>query len=270
MKRVLLFAVSFLALLCPNWTMAQPPIPVLKPSLLVPRVIVCADSQISNSTVMAIRQTLVKELVFTDLYCVVDAETEPMCRDYCNKKQIYVDDNLALGRKLGTNYVLLVWLKSKQPSKIEILATIQSLQVYDDCKRAEITTLDSSEEIANSCKTLVKQLCPNSARPDFYVKVDEMPTFQGGDLFAFQSWVHERLQHSQAAQERGVSGVVIVSFIVETDGSMSEITVMNSSDQSFSDKLVRLFSLAPKWQPGKHYGEVVRVKYTVPIRIEKK
>jgi protein TonB len=89
-----------------------------------------------------------------------------------------------------------------------------------------------------------------------------MPTFQGGDLLAFQSWVHERLR----AQDGGVSGVVVVSFIVETDGSLSDINILNSPDQSLTNEATRVLKLAPKWQPGKHYGDVVRVKYTMPIR----
>ena len=266
MKRFFLIAVLFLALICPNWTMAQPPVPVVKPSLLVPKVLIYGDSQISNSTIMTVRQTLVKELAFTDLYYVVDAETEPMCRDYCNKKQLYLEDNIELGRRLGTSYIILVWLKSKPSSNIEITAVIQSVKVYDDYKRAEISTSVNSLDIADACKALVAKLCPNSARPDFYVKVDQMPTFLGGDLVTFMNWVNERLQYPQAARDRGISGVVLVSFIIEKDGSLSDINILNSPDQSLTNEATRVLKLAPKWQPGKHYGDVVRVKYTMPIR----
>lgn len=266
MKRLFLIAVLFVALICPNWTMAQPPIPRPKPSLLVPKIVVRSDRQISDAVVTAMRQTFVKELAFTDLYYIVDAETEASCREYCKQQPISLEDNLKLGRKLGTSYILLVQL-NVNPSSNEMLisAQIANLRVYDDYRRAEIKCAANAQDMIDACKRLVKQMCPDSAKPDFYVKVEEMPTFQEGDIIAFQSWLHERLRYPQAAQERGISGVVLVSFIVETDGSMSEITVMRSPDQSLSDEVLRLFNLAPKWQPGKHYGEAVRVKYSIPI-----
>ena len=98
-----------------------------------------------------------------------------------------------------------------------------------------------------------------------YIKVEKMPTFQGGDLNAFRNWVQGQIQYPKEAMEKNISGRVIFSFVVEKDGSTSGYTVMASPDKSLADEVERIFKSCPKWEPGTQRGEKVRVKYTVPI-----
>ena len=99
-----------------------------------------------------------------------------------------------------------------------------------------------------------------------YIKVEKMPTFQGGDLNRFVVWMQSQIQYPAEAVEKGISGRVIFSFVVEKDGSMSDFTVLASPDKLLSDEVERVFNSAPKaWTPGEQNGEKVRVKFTVPI-----
>ena len=99
-----------------------------------------------------------------------------------------------------------------------------------------------------------------------YIKVEKMPTFQGGDLNRFVVWMQGQIQYPAEAMEKGISGRVIFSFAVEKDGSMSDFTVLASPDKLLSDEVERVFNSAPKaWTPGEENGQKVRVKYIVPI-----
>ena len=98
-----------------------------------------------------------------------------------------------------------------------------------------------------------------------YIKVQQMPTFQGGDLNTFRNWVQAQLKYPAEAKEKGIQGRVIFSFVVEKDGSLSSFDALQSPDKLLVDEVERVFKLSPKWEPGKQNGEVVRVKYTVPI-----
>ena len=99
-----------------------------------------------------------------------------------------------------------------------------------------------------------------------YIKVEKMPTFQGGDLNRFVVWMQGQIQYPAEAIEKGLSGRVIFSFVVEKDGSMSDFTVLASPDKLLSDEVERVFNSAPKaWTAGEENGKKVRVKYTVPI-----
>ncbi len=96
--------------------------------------------------------------------------------------------------------------------------------------------------------------------------VDVMPTFKGGDLHTFrQRWVLTNIKYPAAAFKKGVTGVVLLSFIVEKDGSISTVDVLKDPDKDLSAEAVRVVKSSPKWTPGKHNGKAVRVKYTMPV-----
>ena len=98
-----------------------------------------------------------------------------------------------------------------------------------------------------------------------YIKVEKMPTFQGGDLNAFRNWMQGQIQYPKEAAAKNISGRVIFSFVVEKDGSTSDFTVLRTPDKLLAAEVERIFKTCPKWEPGTQRGEKVRVKYTVPI-----
>ena len=98
-----------------------------------------------------------------------------------------------------------------------------------------------------------------------FIKVEKMPTFQGGDLNAFRNWMQGQIQYPKEAAAKNISGRVIFSFVVEKDGSTSDFTVLKTPDKLLADEVERIFKSCPKWEPGTQRGEKVRVKYTVPV-----
>ena len=98
-----------------------------------------------------------------------------------------------------------------------------------------------------------------------FIKVESMPTFQGGDLNGYRNWVQSQLQYPKEAKDKGVQGRVIFSFVVEKDGSVSNFDALQAPDKILVDEVERVFKLTPKWEPGKQNGKAVRVKFTVPI-----
>ena len=104
-----------------------------------------------------------------------------------------------------------------------------------------------------------------SAQEEAFIKVESMPTFQGGDLNGYRNWVQSQLQYPAEAKEKGIKGRVIFSFVVEKDGSVSNFDALQAPDKILVDEVERVFKLTPKWEPGKQNGNAVRVKFTVPI-----
>ena len=97
-----------------------------------------------------------------------------------------------------------------------------------------------------------------------YDVVDEMPCFPGGNK-GLMTFIVQNLVYPVTAQENGVQGRVIVSFVVETDGSIINVKVARSVDPSLDREAMRVVKAMPKWTPGKKDGKPVRVKYTVPM-----
>ena len=109
---------------------------------------------------------------------------------------------------------------------------------------------------------------PPAPKPEVATKVfdvvEEMPSFPGGQG-ALMSYLSSNVKYPVVAQENGVQGRVIVSFVVERDGSISDVKVARSVDPSLDREAQRVVKSMPKWKPGKQNGSAVRVKYTVPV-----
>ena len=109
---------------------------------------------------------------------------------------------------------------------------------------------------------------PPAPKPEVSTKVfdvvEEMPSFPGGQG-ALMSYLASNIKYPVVAQENGVQGRVIVSFVVERDGSISDVRVARSVDPSLDREAQRVVKSMPRWKPGKQNGSAVRVKYTVPV-----
>ena len=109
---------------------------------------------------------------------------------------------------------------------------------------------------------------PPAPKPEVSTKVfdvvEEMPSFPGGNG-ALMSYLNGNTKYPVVAQENGVQGKVIISFVVERDGSISDVKVARSVDPSLDREAQRVVKSMPRWTPGKQNGQTVRVKYTVPV-----
>ena len=100
-----------------------------------------------------------------------------------------------------------------------------------------------------------------------YDLVDEMPSFPGG-LEELYKWIDNNVQYPAVARENGIEGRVILKFIVEKDGSLSDSTVIHSVHPMVDREALRLVGQMPKWNPGKRAGIPVRVRYCFPIKFK--
>lgn len=92
--------------------------------------------------------------------------------------------------------------------------------------------------------------------------VEQQPQFPGGSV---NGWLADHIKYPVVAAENGISGRVVVQFVVERDGSVSQVRVVRGVDPSLDKEAQRVISSMPKWIPGKQNGSAVRVKYTVPV-----
>jgi protein TonB len=96
------------------------------------------------------------------------------------------------------------------------------------------------------------------------IGLDVMPEPVGGEK-AWTKFLNKNLRFPPAAQEDGVGGRVYLSFIIEIDGSLSNITVDRAAGHGFDEEALRVLKLAKAWKPGMQNGQPVRVKYEIPI-----
>ena len=99
---------------------------------------------------------------------------------------------------------------------------------------------------------------------EVYQIVEQMPSFPGGER-KLSEFIANSIQYPQEAQKTGIQGRVFVSFIVEPDGSVSNVKVQQGIGGGCDQEAIRVIKSMPKWTPGKQKGDAVRVKYTMPV-----
>ena len=113
-------------------------------------------------------------------------------------------------------------------------------------------------------KEAVAQPEPKPEVEKVFDVVEQMPSFPGGPS-ALMEWLSNNVKYPVVAQENGVQGRFVVSFVVERDGSITDVKVVRGVDPSLDREASRVVRAMPRWIPGKQNGSAVRVKYNVPV-----
>lgn len=108
---------------------------------------------------------------------------------------------------------------------------------------------------------------PSQTKEEVFLTTEIMPMFPGGDS-ELLSWIRQNLRPQVDDNGNRITGRVICQFIIEKDGSVSNIQVLKSPDSVLADEAVRVLKSSPKWEPGKHNGQAVRVAFTLPINFK--
>ena len=116
---------------------------------------------------------------------------------------------------------------------------------------------------ANAQKTVVSQ-----SKQNVYDVVEQMPEFPGG-MPAMIEFLQTNLKYPSDAKKQNVGGRVLVMFVVETDGTISNVRVAKNVFPSLDAEAVRVVKAMPKWNPGKEKGKPVRVNFSLPIVYKK-
>jgi protein TonB len=131
------------------------------------------------------------------------------------------------------------------------------LSFYYICANAQVETTptESSNELPKT---------------ELFVLVEEMPQFPGGEN-ALMEYLKSNLKYPAGCVEKKIQGKTYVRFVVNEDGSTSNMEIIKSSNNRLLDEeAIRVVSLMPTWKPGKQQGKAVKVQYTLPINFSLK
>ncbi len=124
---------------------------------------------------------------------------------------------------------------------------------------------ETSEDKVVEIYAPVLQAEEEETEDEIFVIVEDMPRFRGGDINKFREWVQKRVRYPELAAENGIQGRVFISFVVEPNGNVSNVTVTRSVDPLLDDAAKEAVASSPKWEPGMQRGRPVRVRYSIPI-----
>ena len=130
---------------------------------------------------------------------------------------------------------------------------------------ANVIGNDENGEVLKAKEALVTEpVKPKEEENKVFDVVEQMPSFPGG-MAALMAYLQKSIKYPPVAEENGIQGRVVCTFVVERDGSVTDVRVAKSVDPSLDKEAVRVVSAMPRWIPGKQNGQSVRVKYTLPV-----
>ena len=133
------------------------------------------------------------------------------------------------------------------------------------CSQDASQTEDAKEEVVAPVSPEAKEAPADStAKEEVFMVAEQMPEFPGG-MKEMLKFLQENVKYPENAMKNNVQGRVIVQFVVEKDGTPTEFKVVRAVDPDLDAEALRVLKTMPKWKPGMQKGEVVRVKYTVPV-----
>jgi len=119
--------------------------------------------------------------------------------------------------------------------------------------------------VADTVYTIVyKQGEIISGKEFLFEKVEQVPTFPGAEA-GFNKFLVQNIRYPKIARDNNVQGRVIIGFVVERDGTLTDIKVVRGIGGGCDEESLRVMSLSPKWNPGLNHGKPVRVQYSIPI-----
>ena len=128
-------------------------------------------------------------------------------------------------------------------------------------------TEKTTDEAAFDEKTGTVKTASATAEDSPFLIAEVMPSFRGGDITAFRNWIQMHIKYPAEALKAKLYGRVVASFVIEKDGSVSDIQILQSPGKPLADEARRVIGDAPAdaWTPGRQRGQAVRVKLTVPV-----
>ena len=150
------------------------------------------------------------------------------------------------------------------PKKVDMAVVSDMLEVVTNDTKIE-TEIDFAEFDMNQAIEVAPVQTEEVFEEEIFIIVEEKASFMGGDEGTFRNWVQQNVKFPQIALENGIQGRVVLSFVIEKDGRLTNIQVLQTPDRSLSEEAIRVLNKSPKWSPGKQRNQVVRVKYTLPV-----
>ena len=106
---------------------------------------------------------------------------------------------------------------------------------------------------------------PHEADPNVFEVVEKMPEFPNGGMPGLMKYLSDNIRYPEAAKVAGIQGRVTVVFVVDKDGSITNVETLRGVDAELDKEAIRVISSMPKWIPGMQKGKAVKVRYTVPV-----
>ena len=208
-----------------------------------------------------------KKLMFTQIGLIISLLIAWLVFEHKSYDKREIDESL-LNREVVIDEEMVEITKQEEPKPkpVEVPKQTTQLEIVEDDVETEDLNINADVE---QDEVLEEYVAPEIeeevvVEQEIFQIVEEMPSFPGGEAKLLE-YVAKNIKYPQIARETGVQGRVFVGFVVETDGSISNVKLLRGIGGGCDEEAMRVIKSLPKWKPGKQRGKAVRVSYQIPV-----
>ena len=208
-----------------------------------------------------------KKLMFIQIGLIISLLITWLAFEHKSYDKREIDPSL-LNREVAVDEEMVEITKQEEqkPQPVEVPQQTTQLEIVDD--NVETKDIEINAEVEQT-EIIEEYIAPEVVEEEvveteIFQIVEEMPQFPGGDAKLLE-YVATHIKYPQIARETGIQGRVFVGFVVEPDGSVSNVKILRGIGGGCDEEAMRVIKSLPKWKPGKQRGKAVRVSYQIPV-----
>ena len=208
-----------------------------------------------------------KKVMFTQIGLIISLLIAWLAFEHKSYDKRQIDESL-LNREvvLDEEMVEITKQEEQKPQPVEQPQQTTQLEIVDDNVETEDININAEVEQNEVIEEYVapEVVEEEVVEQEIFQIVEEMPAFPGGEA-KLMEYVGKNIKYPQIARETGIQGRVFIGFVVEPDGSVSNVKLLRGIGGGCDEEAMRVVKSMPKWKPGKQRGKAVRVSYQIPV-----
>ncbi len=208
-----------------------------------------------------------KKLMFMQIGMIISLLIAWLAFEHKSYDKRQIDESL-LNREvvLDEEMVEITKQEEPKPQPVEQPQQTTQLEIVEDDVETEDLNINAEVEQNEVIEEYVapEVVEEEVVEQEIFQIVEEMPAFPGGEA-KLMEYVGKNIKYPQIARETGIQGRVFIGFVVEPDGSVSNVKLLRGIGGGCDEEAMRVVKSMPKWKPGKQRGKAVRVSYQIPV-----
>jgi protein TonB len=208
-----------------------------------------------------------KKLMFMQIGMIISLLVAWLAFEHKSYDKREIDPSL-LNREVVVEEEMVEITKQEEqkPQPVEMPKQTTQLEIVQD--DVEVEDIEINAEMDQN-EVMEEYVAPEIeeeevVEQEVFTIVEEMPGYPGGDAKMYE-YLGKNIKYPQIARESSIQGRVFVNFVVEPDGSVTNVKVLRGIGGGCDEEAMRVVKSMPKWKPGKQRGKAVRVSYTLPV-----
>ena len=211
-----------------------------------------------------------KKVMFTQIGLIISLLIAWMAFEHKSYDKREIDPSLLRQTEVVEEEMVEITKQEEpKPQPVEVPKQTTQLEIVEDDVEVEDIEInaevDQAEVIDDYVPVEVEE--EEVVEQEIFQIVEEMPAYPGGDQ-KLMEFIAKGIKYPQIARETGIQGRVFVGFVVEPDGSVSNVKVLRGIGGGCDEEAMRVVKSMPKWKPGKQRGKAVRVSYMLPVNFK--